>query len=170
MAAGHGIVCLLRESSNTERLAALPFTRAPGDVRDIASVQAGMVECDCTIHLAAPGAWDADDPAILGAVLEGGTRNVLDVAAGLPGHRVVVVSSTAAIAASTHPVVFDERTPFSVSDSKLYYAFAKHRTEDIAARAHERGVHVVVVNPAEVYGPNDVALITAGNLVDVATS
>ena len=170
VAAGHDVVCLLRDVSQVDRIEALPFVRVRGDVRDVESVRAGMAGTDCTIHLAAPGAWEQDDPSVLAAVLQGGTRHVLAAAAGLPGHRVVVVSSTAAIAASSSPTVFDENTRFSAPDPTLHYAFAKHRVEVIAREAHERGVHVVVVNPAEVYGPGDTALITAGNLIDLARS
>jgi dihydroflavonol-4-reductase len=169
-AAGHRLVCLLRETSRVDRIESLPFTRVRADVRDPESVRAGMSLADRTIHLAAPGAWEQDDPSTLTDVLEGGTRHVLEVAASLPGHRVVVISSTAAIAASSRPVVFDERTSFSVPDPRLHYAFAKHRVEMLVAAAHARGVHAVIVNPAEVYGPGDTALVTAGNLVDFATS
>lgn len=170
VASGHTIVCLVRETSRLDRIEMLPFQRIRGDVRDVSSLRDGMTGCDCTIHLAAPGAWEQDDPALLEQILEQGTRNVLDVAAMLGDHRVVVVSSTAAIAASNRPVVFDERTAFSVPDSALHYAFAKHRAEVIAGEAHQRGVQAIVVNPGEVYGPGDTALITAGNLIDLAKS
>lgn len=167
---GHEIVCLLRQTSRLDRIRSLPFTRVLGDVRDPVSLRDGMRGCDGTIHLAAPGAWEQDDPAQLRAVVEEGTRHVLDAAAEQRGHRVVVVSSTAAIAASSHPVVFDETAPFSLPDPSLHYAVAKHRAEVAAQEASARGVPVVIVNPAEVYGPGDTALVTAGNLVDFATS
>jgi dihydroflavonol-4-reductase len=168
--AGHDVVCLLRSTSNIDRLAGIRVTRADGDVRNVDSLAAGMAGCDATLHLAAPGAWEQDDPVMLDAVLAGGTRNVLEVAGRMPGHRVVVVSSTAGIAASDSPVVFDEDTPFGVADPTLYYSHAKKKTEDIARAAHARGVHAVIVNPAEVYGPGDTGMVTAGNLVDLATS
>jgi dihydroflavonol-4-reductase len=129
-----------------------------------------MARCDCTVHLAAPGGWANDDPTVLHRVIVGGTRNVLDVASGLVNHRVVVVSSTAAINASHVPRVFDERAVFTVTDSALPYAIAKHRAEFHARAACERGMPVIVVNPSEVYGPGDTALVTAGNLIDFATS
>src|ERR1700686_4925725 len=142
VASGYDIVCLLRESSRLDRIAMLPFTPVIGDVRDIASLREAMSGCDCTVHLAAPGGWEQDEPSLLSQVVEGGARNVLEVAAELRDHRVVVVSSTAAIAASNHPVVFDERAPFSMPDMKLHYAVAKHGAEIIARRAYERGVRV----------------------------
>ena len=98
-AAGHDVVCLLRASSNVDRLVGGRYTRVDGDVRNPASLAAGMAGCDATLHLAAPGAWEQDDPVMLDAVLAGGTRSILEVAAGMAGHRVVVVSSTAGIAA-----------------------------------------------------------------------
>ena len=167
---GHEVVCLLRAHSRIDRLAGTRYVRAPGDVRDRDSVRRAMRGCDCTIHLAAPGGWEADDPMLLRAVIEDGTRHVLDAAAERGSHRVVVVSSTAAIAASDVPHVFDERASFAVGDPDLHYAHAKHRAEDIARAAHAAGGDVVVVNPAEVYGPGDTALATAENLIDFATS
>ena len=170
VAEGHEITCLLRETSDVSRIDTLSFTRATGDVRDAGSLRDGMRACDCTIHLAAPGSWEQDDPSLLRAVIEEGTRHVLEAAAERTGHRVVVVSSTAAIAASNHPVVFNEATPFALPDPALHYAWAKHRAERIAHDAFVRGVPVVIVNPAEVYGPHDTGLVTAGNLIDFATS
>src|SRR5690242_19724456 len=168
--AGYEVVCLFRPTSNTQRVGDLPIERAVGDVRDAASVRAAMCGCDATIHLAAPGGWGNDDPSILRQVIEGGTENVLSAAAERRGHRVVHVSSTAAINGSEQPRVFDERTPFTLRDPILHYAHAKHRAEEAAIKASERGVPVVIVNPAEVYGPNDIALGTASNLVDFAKS
>ena len=169
-AAGHRVVCLLRPTSRTDRIDGLAIERATGDVRDLPSLRAAMSRSDCTIHLAAPSSWESDESPALGQVIEGGTRHVLEAAGALPGHRVVVVSSTAAINASERPEVFDEHTAFTVDDPSLRYAHAKHRAELQAREAFARGVPVIVVNPAEVYGPGDTSLVTAGNLIDFAKS
>jgi dihydroflavonol-4-reductase len=169
-AAGVRVACLLRSTSRTERIADLEVERVTGDVRDVASFRAAMLACDATIHLAAPSSWEDDTSPVLAAVIEGGTANVLEVAGECRGHRVVLVSSTAAVNASDTPVVFDERSPFTIRDASLHYAFAKHRAELLARAAFGRGVPVVVVNPSEVYGPEDTSLITAGNLIDFARS
>lgn len=170
IASGHRVTCLLRQTSNLDRLSGLVFDRRLGDVQDLASVRAAIAGCDCTVHLAAPGGWDNDEPTTLRRVIEGGTRNVLHAASELVDHRVVVVSSTAAINASDVPDVFDERTAFTVNDPALQYAIAKHWAEFHARVAYEGGAPVIVVNPAEVYGPGDTALVTAENLIDFATS
>jgi dihydroflavonol-4-reductase len=168
VARGHTPVCLLRKTSDTKRIDALPFERAAGDVRDLASVRAGMAGCDGTAHLAAPGGWHADDAAGLEDVIVNGARNVLESASALPGHRVLMVSSTAAINASDGPTVFDERAEFTVKNPQLHYAHAKHKAELVAREAFGRGVAVIIVNPAEVYGPGDTALGTSANLIDFA--
>ncbi len=170
IAAGHDVVCLLRATSSTDRIDGLAVTRVSGDVRDRAALERAMSDCDATIHLAAPSSWDGDSSPEVDAIIEGGTRNVLDAASTLPGHRVLLVSSLAAVNCSDTPIVFDERTAFEIRDLSLRYAHAKHRAELAARNAFERGVPVVVVNPGEVYGPNDTAFVTAGNLVDFATS
>ncbi len=167
---GHDVVCLLRATSNTERIDDLSFERAVGDVRVFATVSSAMRGCDCTIHLAAPGGWENDDPQVLADVIEGGARNVLQSAATIPNHRVLHVSSIAAINASDTPVVFDERAEFTIRDPSLVYAHVKRRAEALALDALRRGVHVVIGNPAEVYGPGDTELGTARNLIDFATS
>jgi dihydroflavonol-4-reductase len=168
IAAGHAVTCLLRKESKTDRIDMYRFDRAEGDVRDVGSLRAAMARCDATVHLAAPGGWHADDAASLEGVIVGGAQNVLDVATQLHDHRVVMISSTAAINASTSPIVFDETAQFTVENPRLYYAHAKHKAELVARSAFERGVHVVIVNPSEVYGPGDSGLGTASNLVDFA--
>ena len=169
-AAGHDVVCLLRPGCDTTRLAGVRYVRVGGDVRDAGSVRAGVDGCDHSIHLAAPGGWNADDPATLADVIEGGTRNLLEAIAGHPEHRAVLVSSTAAIDASDTPRILDESSPFTITDRTLHYAHAKYRMESIARAAVGRGIAAIVVNPAEVYGPGDWSFGTASNLIDFATS
>ena len=165
---GHEAVCLLRETSRTDRIDALEFERVLGDVRDVGVLREGMATCDATVHLAAPGGWTDDDTRLLRDVIEGGTRNVLSAALTTPKHRVVYVSSSAAIAASDEPRIFDERTEFNITAPELSYAHAKHRAEGLVRDAVARGLDALIVNPGEVYGPGDSQLGTAGNLIDFA--
>lgn len=165
---GHAVRCLLRPTSKTERIDNLPIERVTGDVRDAASVSAGMEGCDGTIHLAGVSSWNEINSPALTDVVEGGTRNVLAAAATRPGHRVVFVSSATAVNGSEEPQVFNEESEFTIDDPQLKYATAKLRAEAICRDAHAKGVSVVIVNPAEVYGPLDSSFVTAGNLVDFA--
>lgn len=164
---GHIARCLLRPTSNLDRIKALPFERVEGDVRDAGAVASGMQGCEAAIHLASLSSWNDIDSPLMAEVVEGGTRNVLEAARAAGNKRVVFVSSVTAVNGSEKPEVFDETAKFTLDDSKLSYARHKRQTERLCL---ESGVPVVIANPAEVYGPHDTALITASNLIDFAKS
>lgn len=167
---GHQVRCLLRGSSKTERIDGLGWERAEGDVRDAASVQKGMEGCGGVVHLASISNWSDMDSPLMTEVVEGGTSNVLAAAKAQAGTRVVFVSSVLAVNGSSEPRTFDETSRFTLNDSELSYSRSKRRAEDLCQKAAADGVPVVIVNPAEVYGPNDTTLVTAGNLIDFARS
>src|SRR5579863_5490637 len=170
VAEGHAVRCLLRPKSNTERLEGSEYERALGDVRDAASVTAALDGCDAVIHMASLSAWDQIDSPLMDDVVIGGTRNVLDAATARPGTRVVFVSSILAVNGSEKPHQFDESAQWTLSDRRLRYSRCKRDAEAMCRQAVTDGVPVVIVNPGEVYGPNDTALITACNLIDFAKS
>jgi dihydroflavonol-4-reductase len=170
IAGGHTVRCLLRPTSQTERIDGLAYERVEGDVRDAASVGRGMDGCDAAIHLASLSAWDLIDSPLMNEVVEGGTRNLLEAARARPGTRVVFVSSILAINGSAEPHPFDETAEWSLDDKGLSYSRSKRKAEAMCLQAVQAGVDVVIVNPAEVYGPHDTALITACNLIDFAKS
>lgn len=168
--ARYQVRCLLRPTSRTVRIDGLPLERVQGDVRDADSLRNGMTDCQATIHLAGLSSWDQIDSPALKQVVEDGTRNVLQAALGLPAHRVIFVSSVAAVNGSDKPEVFNESSEFTLDDPELKYAHAKRNAEIQCRKALAQGVPVVVVNPAEVYGPSDTAFVTAGNLINFARS
>ena len=170
VAGGHQVRCLLRQSSQTERLAELPYERAEGDVRDSAAVARAVDGCGAVIHLASLSAWDLIDSPLMDEVVEGGTRNVLAAAKARPGTRVVFVSSILAINGSAAPQTFDETAAWTLDEGELIYSRSKRQAEALCQDAVKDGVDVVIVNPGEVYGPHDTALITACNLIDFAKS
>lgn len=172
LAEKHEVRCLLRGSSNTDRLAGLAYERAEGDVRDAAAVGKAFEGCDAAIHLASLSNWNDIDSPLMKDVVEGGTRNLLDAArAREPRPRVVFVSSALAVNASDQPETFDESSAWTADDRQLSYSRCKRAAEALCLEAFTRDrVPVVIVNPGEVYGPNDTALITACNLIDFAKS
>jgi len=170
LAEGHAVRCLLRASSQTERIDGLPYERVEGDVRDAGAVARGLEGCGGAIHLASLSSWDQIDSPLMEEVVEGGTANLLAAAKAQPGTRVVFVSSILAVNGSTSAQVFDENSAWTVDDRKLKYSRCKRRAEALCQAAAKGGVPVVIVNPGEVYGPNDTALITACNLIDFAKS
>jgi dihydroflavonol-4-reductase len=167
---GDSVRCLLRDKSATRRIDDLAVERASGDVRDASTLAGAMAGVDACVHLASPSGWQEIRSAALEATIVDGTRNLLEAARRHGVRRVVYVSSVAAINAADRPTTFDEDSPFELEGSKLRYAIAKHRAERLCRDATANGLDTVIVNPGEVYGPDDDALVTAGNLKDALTS
>ena len=164
---GHFVRCLLRKASDTTRIDALPFDRSLGDIRDPASIAAAMDGMDACIHLASVSSWDQIRSDALESTVIDGTRNVLEAAGKAGKLRTVYVSSATAVNASATPREFDENSPFELNETGLRYAIAKSRAEALVRDAVADGLPVVVVNPVETYGPEDIGFITAGNLRDM---
>ena len=167
--AGNAVRCVLRKTSQTRRIDGLAFERFEGDVRDASSIRAAVAGCDGVVHLASPSSWNDINSPLLEQVVQSGTANVLAASRDARA-RVVFCSSAAAINGSSAPVLFDESAQFTLKDPGLRYAHSKHAAEGLCGKAVAEGQSVVIVNPGEVYGPNDTGLITAGNLVDLAKS
>lgn len=166
---GH-VRCLLRAGSRIDRIQGLPCETSLGDVRDAGAVERAMNGCDTVIHLASPSSWtDINSPALPDVVV-GGTSHVLQAASAHGGVRVVFVSSATAINGSPEPVVHDEESPFTLPLDQYLYPRVKREAEALCRKAAAGGLHVVMVNPTEVYGPDDTGMITAGTLVDFANS
>jgi len=168
--AGHEVTCLLRSTSKTERIDDLEFARHIGDVRDSDSLRAGVQGKDACIHLASVSAWGDMRSDALEAIVVDGTRHLLDACKEVADLRLVYISSAIAINGSASPRVFDEESPFELADASMPYAHAKHVAEQLVLEHVAKGLDAVIVNPAEVYGPDDTSMVTAGNLVDALKS
>jgi dihydroflavonol-4-reductase len=167
---GAQVRCLLRPTSKLARLTGVTYERVEGDVRDPASLRRALEGCDAVIHLAGLSSWDLIDSPAMKEVTEQGTRNLLLAARDARLQKFVFVSSATAVNASDEPKVFDETAPFELAKSGLNYAIHKQAAEQMCLAFNTEGLPVVIVNPTEVYGPNDTELITAGNLLDFAKS
>jgi len=167
---GHDVRCLMRATSDTTRLEGVPYTKVLGDVTKRETVFEGMSGCDAVIHLASLSNWNDIHSPKMHDVVVNGSRNVIDAAISHGNLPMVFVSSAAAIDGTTTPVVLDENSPFTLNEKVFVYPHAKLTVEGFCKEAAQNGLPVSIVNPTEVYGPNDTALNTAGNLVDMAKS
>lgn len=165
---GHSVRCLVRESSDTSRIDGIEWERFKGDVRSPELMIEGMKGCDAVIHLASPSSWDDIDSPYMKQIVEDGTRNILEAARHHGGLDVVYCSSTIAINGSKEALIQDETTEFTLNGTSLTYAISKNAAEKICEEYSD--LRVVTVCPAEVYGPHDTGMVTAGNLVDFAKS
>ncbi len=165
------VVCLLRDSSRTERIDNLPLIRVSGDVRNRESVERGMKGCEGVIHLASLSSWKDIQSDLMPEVVVKGSQNVLNSAQNLGSVRTVFVSSCTAVNGTDEPSLLHEESPFTLPNTKAYaYAHAKKQVEDYCFTMSEEGLPVIIVNPTEVYGPHDIDRVTSANLIDFAAS
>jgi dihydroflavonol-4-reductase len=167
---GYAVRCLLRKSSKTSRIDGLNYEPAYGDVTDLNSIVEAMKGCDGVMHLASLSNWADIHSPKMESVVVGGSKNVLEAARQSGNLRMVYVSSSTAIDGTDSPTVLNEDSPFTLNKKTYSYAYAKKRVEAMCIEAAKAGLPVVMVNPAEVYGPNDYDQITSGNLIDFIKS
>ncbi|MFO1043814.1 MAG: NAD-dependent epimerase/dehydratase family protein [Planctomycetaceae bacterium] len=168
---GHTVRCLVRKTSRTDRLDGLNLELVHGDLRDAESLYCACVGCASIVHLGGISAWSQiASPEMFPVVVEG-TRNVLAAAKANGVKRLVYVSSAAALGPCFSPLTRGENAPFSAGDATgMIYVLAKREAENLCLNATADGLEAVIVRPAEVYGPDDRDLVTAGNLVEMLRS
>jgi dihydroflavonol-4-reductase len=168
IAAGHQPRCLVRSGSSARRLDGLAIEIVAGDVRDRDSLARGLSGCAAAIHLASVSSWNDIASPLMRQVVVEGTANLLAAMRASAVLRAVYVSSATAINGSSRAQLHDEESPFTLAGAGFAYALAKREAEGLCRAAGSAGLEVVTVNPAEVYGPDDEQLVTAGNLIELA--
>ncbi len=161
---------LVRPTSDLKNLAGLhsPGTKtetATGDLRDPASLETAMAECDTVFHVAADyRLWVRDPNEMYKSNVEG-TRAILEAARKNGVRRVVYTSSVATIGFTAGGSPADEESPVSLHDMIGHYKRSKFMAEQIALEAGRSGMQVVTVNPTTPVGEQDVKPTPTGRIV-----
>jgi dihydroflavonol-4-reductase len=154
-ARGDAVTALVRSPSRAGSLKAIGCDLVAGDVVDLTSATRELRRCDAVIHGAA--IYEIGVTAARRREMEEtnvtGTRRMLDAArtAGTP--RILYVSTIAAFGNTGGAVVAEGHRPTSPATSA--YEDTKRRAHDIALEAARNGAPIVIVQPGQVYGPND---------------
>jgi dihydroflavonol-4-reductase len=152
---GDDVRVALRPSSRMDNLADLhlELEEAELDVLDRRAVRRALRGVERVFHIA--GTTSLRQPAeTLFRIDVQCTRTVLEEALRAGVERVVYTSSVAAIGPAPRGSTADERQAFRGSYGIPYVA-AKREAEVEALRLAARGLPVVIVNPAQVFGPGD---------------
>jgi dihydroflavonol-4-reductase len=159
-AGGVDVVALVRDPAQASYLNGPRVTLVPSDLTDVAQLTAQMQGADGVIHAAGSyriGIAKAERPHMLDANL-GTTERVLDAAIAANVRRIVYVS-TVNVFGNTHDAVVDEsfrRDPNTKQGRYLsYYDESKYLAHLAAERRIAAGAPIVIVQPAQVYGPDD---------------
>jgi dihydroflavonol-4-reductase len=124
------------------------------DILDRRAVRRAMRGVQRVFHLAGSTSLRAPLDALLRINVEG-TRIVLEEALRAGVQRVVYTSSIAAVGPAPRGTVADEEQIFR-GGYGLPYMDSKHEAEVAALRLAARGLPLVIVNPAFVFGAGDV--------------
>jgi dihydroflavonol-4-reductase len=173
---------LVRTTSNTKNLEGLRGERVIGDLRDPASLEKVMAGCDAVFHVAADYRLWVKDPQQMYRANVDGTRAMLQAARSSRVRRVVYTSSVATIGFGKNPrpvaakdattrtghprdLGADEDAPVSLTDMIGHYKRSKFMAEEIAMKAGQGGMDVVVVNPSTPVGEQDIKPTPTGRIV-----
>ncbi|HEV7363947.1 MAG TPA: NAD-dependent epimerase/dehydratase family protein [Solirubrobacteraceae bacterium] len=151
---GDDLRLTVRESSKTDNLDRLDCDTVRADIHDRRSLRRALKGVDRVFHVA--GFTSLRAPAAqLYRVNVDGTRTVLEECLRAGVERVVYTSSVAAIGPAETGSTADETAVFAAGGYGIPYVNAKHEAEVAALRLAARGLPVVIVNPAHVFGRGD---------------
>ena len=154
IARGHDVRALVRDPDRAR--AALPerVALSRGDVTAPDSLPTAMREVDWVFHAAGmPEQWQRDE-RIFDRVNRQGTANVLDAALAARVKRVIYTSTMDVFAAEPGGTLVE--TNLDRAPKPTAYERSKQAAEVEAEARRERGLDLVYVNPAAVYGPSPV--------------
>ncbi len=151
---GDDVRALVRPSSDLQALDGVELVTVVGDVCDRRSVRQAMHGIDRVFHLAGTTNLRLPRAATFALNVEG-TRIVLEEALRSGVERVVHTSSVAAVGPARKGSVATETNVWNAARYGIPYVDSKREAETVALGLAERGLAVVIVNPAHVLGAGD---------------
>ena len=151
---GHDLIALVRSVEKAQPLNEVGIVTRIADITDQNSLKAAFKDVEVVIHLAALFNRPEASWSEYYHVNVEGTKNVLE-AAMQSGVRRVVHCSTGGVAVGSGKPPYSEQTPYS-APSWDKYETTKCEGEKLALEFHNaHGFPVVVIRPAQPYGPGD---------------
>ena len=150
---GHRVSIVRRENSDCQRIKGLNIEHHIGDLDNTSTLLKSMEGCELVYHTAAFCKQGVKFKKKLNDINVLGSKNLFCAALKSGVQKVVAVSSTTAIGATTHPEVIDENFSFNLAHHP--YAFSKWQMEQVAWDYCKQGLNIVVVNPATIFGAGD---------------
>lgn len=162
---GKEVKVLVRKSSNTKNIDGLDFERAYGDIRDKESVKAALKGCDTFYQAAALYEfWGPKKKDYYDVNVEG-TKSALQAALEQGVAKVVYTSSIAALGAHGRERPANEEAQYNYPSGAPQYVLTKYLGQVEALKMVQKGLPVVVVNPAGVIGVRDIRPTPSGRII-----
>lgn len=152
---GDDLRLTVRQRSRTDNIDDLDCERVACDIFDRRALRRALKGVDRVFHAAGMTSLRAPAAQLYHVNVEG-TRAVLEECLRARVERVVYTSSVAAVGPAPTGSTADEMQPFSAGAYGIPYVNSKREAEVEAIRLAARGLPVVIVNPAHVFGRGDV--------------
>lgn len=151
---GDSVRAVVRTGSDLGALAGVEVATVTADVCERRAVRRAMRGVERVFHVAGTTSLRWPRSRVFALNVEG-TRVVLEEALRAGVERVVYTSSVAAIGPARAGRTADERSAWDAARYAIPYVDSKHEAEKVALALFERGLPVVIVNPAHVLGAGD---------------
>jgi dihydroflavonol-4-reductase len=162
---GEEVKVLVRKDSDTRNIDGLDVEKVYGDIRDKESVKSALKGCDTFYQAAALYANWAPDSKIFYDINVEGTKTVLSAALEQGVKKVVYTSSIAAVGCLEGDRLANEETEFNFWKLGSHYIRSKYLGEVEAKKFCEKGLPLVIVNPAGVIGVRDIKPTPTGEFI-----
>lgn len=124
------------------------------DILDIPSLEIAFQNIDFVYHCAAAISFNPDDEDLLRKTNIEGTANIVNFCIDKKVAKLCHVSSIAALGdLAQNETIITEETEWNPEVLHSDYAISKYGAEMEVWRAHQEGLHVVIVNPGVIFGP-----------------
>jgi dihydroflavonol-4-reductase len=164
-AQGADLRLLVRSGSDLRNIQELQAERVMGDLRDAVSLKKAVAGCDVVFHVAADyRLWVRDPDEMYRSNVEG-TKAILEAARESKVRRMVYTSSVATMGFQSNGHLANEESPVSLANMIGPYKRSKYMAEELAIRAGNSGMDVVVVNPTTPVGERDIKPTPTGRIV-----
>ncbi|MBM4134115.1 MAG: NAD-dependent epimerase/dehydratase family protein [Nitrospira sp.] len=164
-ASGTEVRVLVRPESDLRNLDGLNVERAPGDLRDPASLRRALTGCQQLYHVAAHYALWAQDPRVFYDINVTGTRTLMEAARSAGTARIVYTSTIGAIGLPEGGGLGTEETPVSLAQMAGDYKRSKYLAEQEVLKLAREGLPVVIVNPSAPVGERDIKPTPTGQMI-----
>ncbi len=163
--AGADLRLLVRDSSRTDLIDALPHDRVSVDLCDAMALRHAIAGCDFVFHVAADyRLWARDSAAMYRTNVEG-TRAIIEAAQKAGARRVIYCSSVATMGHHHDDTPSDETTPVTLADMIGHYKRSKFLAEQEALKLAQQGAPVIMLNPTAPIGEQDIKPTPTGKSI-----
>ena len=156
---------MVRENSDTRNIDGLDVEKVYGDIRDGESVKAALQGCDTFYQTAALYAfWVPNNKEFYDINVEG-TKIALNAALEQGVEKVVYTSTIVAVGCYEADNPINEEAEYNLWETGDHYCRSKYLGEVEAKKFCEKGLPLVIVNPAGVIGVRDIKPTPSGKMI-----